>query len=120
MIVGIGVDIVQIARIESAMRRPGFVERILHPDERAMARGPEWVAGRWAAKEAIAKCLGRSLRWHDVIVNTTKIGAPEVILRRPDLNDPPLRLHLSISHDHGCAVAFAIAESESDRPTANR
>lgn len=118
MIVGIGVDIVQISRIEHAMRRRRFVERILHPTERQRATDPEWVAGRWAAKEAIAKSLGRPLRWHDVIIEVTESGAPKVLIRRPDLAVAALRLHVAISHDHGCAVAFAIAESAEAWPGA--
>lgn len=118
MIVGIGVDIVQVSRIEHAMRRPRFVERILHPMERQNAADPEWVAGRWAAKEAIAKSLGLLLRWHDVIIGVSESGAPKATLRRPDLALIPLRLHVSISHDHGYAVAFAIAESAETLPAA--
>jgi holo-[acyl-carrier protein] synthase len=83
---GIGIDAVELRRIERAWRRqPRFVERILTPAERDYClRAPrlavQRVAGRWAAKEAIAKAVGRPLRWQEVEILPDEWGAPRVHL----------------------------------------
>lgn len=108
MIEGLGIDVVEVARIARAMRRAGFVERILTPAEREVALTPARVAGRWAAKEAVAKALDLSLRWHDVEVGNDEAGKPSVTIRRP-LGERVV--HVSISHERGLAAAVAIVES---------
>ncbi len=86
MIRGIGLDAVELTRIERAWRRhPRFVERILTPAERDYClRAPrltiQRIAGRWAAKEAIAKAVGRPLRWQEVEILPDEHGAPRVQL----------------------------------------
>lgn len=106
MIVGIGVDLVSVARIAEAMRKPGFLPRILTEAERAYAITPAQVAGRWAAKEAVAKALGTHLKWHDVVIENDADGKPTVQLAHAtDLN-----LHVSISHERDMAVAFVVVE----------
>lgn len=108
MIQGIGADVVQIERIRRAMRNPRFVKRILTQEERAYAGSPVFVAGRWAAKEAIAKAVGRPLSWQDVEVLPGEDGAPKVRWR----NGWSLRIFVSISHER--SVAFAVAIWEGD------
>lgn len=106
MIRAVGVDIVSVPRIARAMRRAGFVKRILTDAERRACTGTEWLAGRWAAKEAIAKCWPEPLRWQDVEVLPTEAGPPSVTIagrRVPGL-------HVSISHERESAVAFAVLE----------
>jgi holo-[acyl-carrier protein] synthase len=103
VICAVGTDIVQIERIERAMRHPRFVERILTEAERQGAGGAEWVAGRWAAKEAAFKCLGQLRSWQDVEVLCGQDG-------RPVLRAPGGRWHVSISHDGGYALAFVVLE----------
>ena len=69
MIVAIGVDVIEVSRITTAMENPRFLKRILTLKEREMIKHPARVAGRWAAKEAIAKCLSSlhlKLSWHDI------------------------------------------------------
>lgn len=109
MIDGVGIDVVEVARIERAMQRPGFVERILTSAERNVIRTPGRVAGRWAAKEAIAKALGLDMAWHDVEILPDSNGAPQVSVRKGFENR---RIHLSITHERGHAAAVAIIESD--------
>ncbi len=121
MIRGIGVDVVEIARIEQAMRSPRFVARILTPKERKNPLTPLYVAGRWAAKEAIAKAMGRSLRWHDLEILNDEQGKPRVHFLNSTENRQEKKrgrwcpkignIHLAISHERGIAVAVAIWEA---------
>lgn len=106
MIRGVGADVVQVERITKAMRNPRFVRRILTEAERAHADSAVFVAGRWAAKEAIAKAMGCSLSWQDVEVLPGANGAPVVRWR----NGWSRRIHLSISHERSVALAVAIWE----------
>ncbi len=110
MIAGLGIDVVEIARIERAMRHPRFVLRILRPEERREGMTASELAGRWAAKEAVAKAVSCELGWHDVEVRRLPSGAPEARLTRPVAGYEGTRLHLSISHERGLAAAVAILE----------
>lgn len=111
MILGIGIDIVSLKRIEAAARNPRFVERILTAEERDMFTSTAEIAGRWAAKEAIAKALSpRQLSWHDVEILRASSGKPVVRVTLP-LGHV---LHLSISHERENAVAFAVLEARED------
>lgn len=86
MIRGVGVDMVEIERIARVCaRQPRFVERILTPAERdycthGRANPTQHIAGRWCAKEAIAKAVGRPLRWHEVEILPDAHGKPVVHL----------------------------------------
>lgn len=113
MIEAIGTDIVEICRIERAMRNPKFLERILTPTELNQPLTVERVAGRWAAKEAIAKCFAQRLSWHDVEIHVSLNGAPQAKLVKSDLLQPGWKIHISISHERTHAMAIAIIESES-------
>lgn len=116
-IVGVGTDIVDVERIGRAMRSPRFLPRILRADELRANPTPEWVAGRWAAKEAVAKALGLHLKWHDVAIVAEKDGKPSVVLHNQAARDE-LRIHLSISHERRMAVAVVVVEAvESDSDT---
>ena len=110
MIVGLGVDLVEVARIRRAMREPRFLDRILTPAERSEKLTPERVAGRWAAKEAIAKAVGVFLRWHDVEINNLPSGQPVAVISRSACSLDGQALLVSISHVKGHAVAVAILE----------
>lgn len=107
MILGIGTDIVSMARIQRAMENPRFIERILTEAERALACDPAFVAGRWAAKEALAKAIGRVSSWHDIEILRTETGAPK-LTKCPGLGEE--RYWLTISHEQAFAVAFAVRE----------
>ena len=122
MIVGIGVDVVDIARFESLMeRQPTFVNRVLTDDEihhrDGSRRSSASLAARFAAKEAVAKSLGgpAGLSWHDVVVVTDESGRPslkisgtvETAARGLNVN----HWHISLTHDGGHSIAYVIAES---------
>lgn len=114
MIVGIGVDVCSIQRFSDAAARPGFLERVLHPDERAGSVASQ--AGRWAVKEAFAKALGApsGMAWLDCHVVRTESGRPvveasgTVAARMAELG--VATVHVSISHDAGVAVAVVVCE----------
>ncbi len=82
----VGTDIIEIKRIKQlAERYPQFWERILTSAERNIVflGGNPWesLAGRFAAKEAILKCLGLGLfrlSWHDLIIESDSLGCPRV------------------------------------------
>jgi len=123
VILGLGVDVVEIARIARAMERLGerFAQRILRPEEMRDTLTPTYVAGRFAAKEALVKALGtgftQGIGFHDFAVVSTPSGAPHGLLfgaaheRFRQLGGSAL--HLSISHSRQHAVAMAIVEGES-------
>src|SRR5215472_14583827 len=90
MILGVGIDIIEVSRIEASHARFGerFLERILHPDEinyclSHRTPGP-FLAARFAAKEAISKAfgtgIGAQLGWQDMEVARKETGEPFVIL----------------------------------------
>ncbi|QHC67486.1 holo-ACP synthase [Rathayibacter sp. VKM Ac-2759] len=116
MIVGIGVDVVDLARFERAIARtPRLRERLFAESERELPVAS--LAGRFAAKEALIKALGDSVgaRWHDMVVERDEHGNPSFALQGPARAAAEARgiarLHLSMTHDAGVACAFVVAES---------
>lgn len=103
MIRAVGTDIVSVERIRKAMEREGFTERVLRKEELVGDLTPEYVAGRWAAKEALVKCLGGVMS--DYAVVRGEGGRPEVLGVSEGV-----RVHLSISHERAFAVAFVVVE----------
>ena len=111
MILAVGLDLVEVARIAEAMENPAFLGRILMPTEREHIHTPLRVAGRWAAKEAIAKAVGLHLSWQDVEILNDAQGKPTIEIRHPDWDPETRKIHLSITHEKGHAAAVAILES---------
>lgn len=122
MIVGVGIDVVPVARFAEALQRtPTLAQRLFRPDELSTPQGTprsaESLAARFAAKEALAKALGTdgSMRWVDAEVRTDEVGRPylqvygTVAARGAELG--VTRWHVSLSHDGGMAAATVIAES---------
>jgi holo-[acyl-carrier protein] synthase len=116
VILGIGVDLVDISRMEEALRRtPALAARLFTEGERI--RAPASLAACFAATEAVAKALGgpAGLRWADVEVIHDKAGRPELAVRGTVAEAAGRagvrRWHVSISHDAGVSVAFVVAES---------
>jgi holo-[acyl-carrier protein] synthase len=119
-IVGLGVDICEIARMERALgRHPTMRERVFTPEEitycDSKARPAESYAGRFAAREATIKALGgyRGKRWQDISVARHPSGAPSIALdgnakRRADMLGID-RILITFTHEKTNAVAFAIA-----------
>jgi len=110
MILAVGLDLVEVARIAEAMEKPGFLDRILTEKEREQIHTPLRVAGRWAAKEAVAKAVGLHLSWQDVEILNGPDGKPDVAIHHSDWNPAQRRIHLSITHEKGHAAAVAILE----------
>jgi holo-[acyl-carrier protein] synthase len=115
VIVGIGVDLADISRLESALQRtPALAGRLFTESELG---GPiASLAGCFAAKEAVAKALGgpRGLRWTDVEVTHTGAGRP-VLEVRGTVAAAAAGLgvsgwHLSLSHDAGLCIAMVVAQ----------
>ncbi len=125
MIIGIGIDIVSLERIEHLLTR--FPKRtltlLLHPEERekapcALPDKIRFVASRFAAKEAAAKALGTGFRdgltLQDISVQSNKIGKPQLAFwgkaaekaQELDLKNA----HLSISHEKSQCVALVVLE----------
>lgn len=116
MIIGIGVDIVELERFQGKLDdTPALVDRIFTPSEREQAT--QSLAGCWAAKEAVIKALGNpaGLSWQDVAVVKDELGKPfldisgETRTRAQAMGIT--HWHLSISHDGGLACAMVVAES---------
>jgi holo-[acyl-carrier protein] synthase len=116
MIVGIGVDVVDLRRFErAASRTPALLDRLFTTAERKLPLHS--LAGRFAAKEALIKAIGDStdVRWHDMEVVSNDLGDPSFILHNAvsrivaELGVD--RIHLSMSHDAGIAIAYVIVES---------
>jgi len=125
MICGIGVDLVEVARIERALRRhaPRFLTKVLTPSEQADCESrthhAEAVAARFAAKEAAMKALGtgwtRGVGFRTIEVVRDDLGAPGLrfhrgAARRADALGVA-RAHLSLSHTGGLAIAQVVLES---------
>ncbi len=110
MVVGLGIDLVDIARIETAMENPRFLERILTPAERDYCITPYHVAGRWAAKEAIAKAIGLALSWQEVEILPDELGVPKAQINSVHYDPGRMRIHVSITHERTQAAAVAILE----------
>ena len=123
MIVGLGTDIVDMERIEKIAERFGerFAGHILHPEELEQWREiphPTFLAGRFAAKEALVKALGTGFSqgiWlSDILIRKGVNGEPVALLSGVALDR--LRalggdcVHVSISHDRHSAMAVVILE----------
>ena len=119
----IGVDVVEIARIERLLERFGerALERFLSPPERVLATTPSTTAGFWALKEAVAKALGCGIGsefgFYDVRIQKSQKGAPKILLARRIIKRYDLiGSEVSITHDGGLAIAVALLHT-SNQPT---
>lgn len=111
--VGIGIDVVDVARfVESIRRTPALRSKLFTPAEAALEG--ESLAARFAAKEALAKALGApgNLEWHDAEVVSLPSGQPTWELRgtvRSRAEELGVSTaHLSLSHDGGIATAMVV------------
>jgi holo-[acyl-carrier protein] synthase len=126
MILGIGIDIIEVERIKNSFARFGerFLNRILHPNEISYClshREPApFLAARFAAKEAISKAFGTGIGaqcgWQDMEVGRKPSGEPFVILHGAGQTLLTTRggrmVLLSLSHTQTYAAAVAIFESD--------
>ena len=120
MIIGIGVDVVDLARFERATSRtPGVLTRLFAESEQwdgEAKRSLSSLAARFAAKEAVIKAIGDStgVRWHDMAVVSDGLRNPSIEVYNALADIVAARgitsIHLSVSHDAGIAIAYVIAE----------
>lgn len=126
MIIGVGTDIVEIARLQKSLERPSgerFLEHVFTQSEQADAPESErqkyaYFAGRWAAKESLSKALGTGIGSHcalrEIEVLRNSNGKPEITLCGAAAETAAglgiRRLHVSISHEQAYACAIVIAE----------
>ncbi len=122
-IIGHGIDMVDIARIQSRLGSPEgtWAERVYSPDEREQADPPprhaRYFAGRFAGKEAVAKALGTGfsgeVTWREIELLRSPSGAPQVRLTGGALEAAAdlgvTGWLISISYCGGLAMASAIA-----------
>ena len=124
MIVGLGTDIVEIKRIKEMLNKHSeiFIDKIFTEDEKLEAEKRKnthtYYAGRWAAKEAVAKALGtgfgKGCSWKDISINNNEQGKPIVNLSNAAAETfkklQGTNIFLSISHECEYACATAILE----------
>ena len=121
LIVGLGLDVVEIGRFQAVLARtPALASRLFTAAEQVQLDGaPRTVlslAARFAAKEALAKALGvpAGLRWHDVEVVAAPNGRPSLAVRGSVAAAADAigvrHVHLSLSHETGLAAAVVVAE----------
>jgi len=116
MILGTGIDIIEIKRIEKAMKRWGetFLDHVFLKEEINYARRhkypPQHFAARFAAKEAVLKALGGNapIHWKDIKIVNDKNGKPHCVYRDKKFKH---KILISISHSKNYAVASAIITS---------
>ena len=130
MIYGIGTDILQTSRIKAALAKYGdrFAERILGPEEmvkylgrkaKVESRGVNFLATRFAAKEAFSKAIGMGMRmpmtWRAMQTLNAPSGKPEVVCSGPLkiwMEQQGLTAQVSITDEAEYAVAFVIVEKK--------
>lgn len=115
MIVGIGIDVVEIERFCATLERsPAVADRLFLPSEAKLPPGS--LAGRFAAKEALAKALGApaGLHWADVETYVEDSGQPRLLMRGTVRERASMlnvtHSHVSISHDGGIASSVVVLE----------
>lgn len=115
-VVGVGIDVVDVARFEASLERtPALRAKLFTPAE--AVRPTASLAARFAAKEAMAKALGApgGMAWHDCEVVSEDSGRPTLVVRGTVKAEADARgvrhLHLSLTHDAGVASAVVVLES---------
>jgi holo-[acyl-carrier protein] synthase len=122
VILGVGIDVVPVARFAEALQRtPALAGRLFTSGELVTRSGEprsaESLAARFAAKEALAKALGAGggMAWTDAEVHTDDSGRPSLAVRGTVAERAAslgvTRWHVSLSHDGGIAAATVIAEA---------
>ena len=128
MIVSVGIDMIEVARVRATLKRtPRFVERVFTERERNYcdARGAvaaQHYAARFAAKEAALKALGTGwsggVAWQDVEITRDDAGAPTLIFRGRALElfngSGATRAHVSLAHTNEHAIAQVVLERGDD------
>lgn len=106
MIIGIGVDTVEIKRVYHALNIPEFINSVFTAKEIENKHGDEatYYATRFACKEAVFKAIGRPYDWRIIETLNDEAGKPFV----NGINE--YKIHISITTEAGMATAFCVAE----------
>lgn len=125
VILAVGVDVVSVPRLTKLVTEGGsaFLARGWTSDECIDTDGdPERLATRWAAKEAVMKCLGlgiSDLDPHDIEIVSSESGAPSAVLRDSAAERARslgiAKFHVSASHESGWAMAIAVASKVTEQ-----
>ena len=122
MLIGVGCDVIEIARVQKAIEREAFVERVYAPSEIAYcrSRGKQAAASfaaRFAAKEAVLKALGTGLRGgelQEIVITNDALGKPRVRLvgYHAQLAEQlgVKNIAISMSHSREMALAYVVME----------
>ena len=122
MLIGVGCDVIEIARVQRAVERQSFVERVFAPEEIAYceSRGKQAAASyaaRFAAKEAVLKALGTGLRGgelKEIVITNDELGKPSVQLLgyHAELASKlgVKNIEISMSHSREMALAYVVME----------
>lgn len=122
MLVGIGIDIVETARIKKTMEKEHFLERFFTFEERVYCESRKSqkyasYSARFAAKEALVKAFGSGFRqgkFTDISVENDEMGCPSILLKGHYLElmqqKKVKKIHLSLSHSKQWAIAQVILE----------
>jgi holo-[acyl-carrier protein] synthase len=117
VIIGTGIDLVDIPRFERTLERtPRLLQRLFTDSEQKLRLSS--LAARYAAKEALIKTLGGSdgVHWTEIEVASAASGKPHFVLSGTTAEVVERRgittLHLTLTHDAGLAAAFVVAEGE--------
>jgi holo-[acyl-carrier protein] synthase len=111
MIVGIGIDIVDIKRFKLFCKNQLFLDKCFSGEE--ISLNTESLAARFAAKEALYKALDDKtlFRWEDIKIVTNPDGSPEFkFLSAIEIYAKSMKIHISLSHERDTAIAFVIIE----------
>lgn len=119
MVIGVGIDMVKIEKIQSAIERLGkaFIDRIFNKEElKNITKGKMYyqrLAARFAAKEAVIKAISKEkpLALKDIVILNKPNGAPYCELKK----DLGIKIFLSITHIEDYAAACAVAERKDSR-----
>jgi holo-[acyl-carrier protein] synthase len=117
VIVGVGVDVIDVARLSQALERTPRLASRLFTEHELASGGVASLAARFAAKEAVAKALGApgGFGWHEAEVVKLESGRPELRISGRVAAEAAAQgiqtWHVSLSHDGGIATALVVAES---------
>ncbi|MCO7177153.1 holo-ACP synthase [Sporolactobacillus kofuensis] len=116
MITGIGIDLIELKRVEKHIHNAPFINRVLTPKERETyerlgeKRKLEYLAGHFSVKEAYAKAkgtgIGKAVSFQDLTIVHDSLGKPTLT----DRTSPDCVIHVSITHTEHAAAAFAVIE----------
>ena len=122
MLIGVGCDVIEIARVQKAIVKRSFVERVFAPEEIAYceSRGKQAAASfaaRFAAKEAVLKALGTGLRGGElteIVITNDELGKPSVQLLgyhgQLTAKLGVKKIAISMSHSRETALAYVVME----------